>query len=149
MRRILRKIAADEHSALGDISTLADPAVVDDLVGNRLNRGPNRRAPSVERLAELASGDDEQSEVDGGARAQLAGEGVGGGKLGCPRAGPAGERVGRRCVLARQHARGDVRLQGQQIVDRRLDRELLPLGFGRSRRAAARISSSANRTPIA
>jgi acetyl-CoA synthetase len=38
MRRILRKIAADEHNALGDISTLADPAVVDDLVGNRLNR---------------------------------------------------------------------------------------------------------------
>ena len=38
MRRILRKIAADEHDALGDTSTLADPAVVDDLVGNRLNR---------------------------------------------------------------------------------------------------------------
>jgi acetyl-CoA synthetase len=40
MRRILRKIAADEHSALGDTSTLADPAVVDDLVDNRLNRAP-------------------------------------------------------------------------------------------------------------
>jgi acetyl-CoA synthetase len=40
MRRILRKIAADEHHALGDTSTLADPAVVDDLVGNRLNRAP-------------------------------------------------------------------------------------------------------------
>ncbi|MGH7096801.1 MAG: acetate--CoA ligase [Stellaceae bacterium] len=38
MRRILRKIAADEHQALGDISTLADPGVVDDLVNNRLNR---------------------------------------------------------------------------------------------------------------
>jgi acetyl-CoA synthetase len=38
MRRILRKIAADEHDALGDTSTLADPGVVDDLVGNRLNR---------------------------------------------------------------------------------------------------------------
>jgi acetyl-CoA synthetase len=38
MRRILRKIAANEHDALGDISTLADPAVVDELVGNRLNR---------------------------------------------------------------------------------------------------------------
>ncbi|MGH7110331.1 MAG: AMP-binding enzyme, partial [Stellaceae bacterium] len=38
MRRILRKIAADEHQALGDISTLADPGVVDDLVSNRLNR---------------------------------------------------------------------------------------------------------------
>jgi acetyl-CoA synthetase len=38
MRRILRKIAADEHDQLGDISTLADPAVVDDLVDNRMNR---------------------------------------------------------------------------------------------------------------
>ena len=35
MRRILRKIAANEHDALGDTSTLADPAVVDDLVANR------------------------------------------------------------------------------------------------------------------
>ncbi len=39
MRRILRKIAANEHSALGDTSTLADPAVVDDLVNNRMNKG--------------------------------------------------------------------------------------------------------------
>jgi acetyl-CoA synthetase len=35
MRRILRKIAADEHDSLGDTSTLADPAVVDDLIKNR------------------------------------------------------------------------------------------------------------------
>ena len=35
MRRILRKIAAEEHEQLGDTSTLADPAVVDDLVANR------------------------------------------------------------------------------------------------------------------
>jgi acetyl-CoA synthetase len=35
MRRILRKIAEDEVGALGDISTLADPAVVDDLIKNR------------------------------------------------------------------------------------------------------------------
>ena len=35
MRRILRKIAADEHDQLGDTSTLADPAVVTDLVANR------------------------------------------------------------------------------------------------------------------
>jgi acetyl-CoA synthetase len=35
MRRILRKIAANEIDSLGDISTLADPAVVDDLVANR------------------------------------------------------------------------------------------------------------------
>ncbi|WP_207484645.1 acetate--CoA ligase [Arenibaculum pallidiluteum] len=39
MRRILRKIAANEHQALGDTSTLADPAVVNDLVDNRMNRG--------------------------------------------------------------------------------------------------------------
>ena len=38
MRRILRKIAANEHDALGDTSTLADPAVVDDLIDNRMNR---------------------------------------------------------------------------------------------------------------
>ena len=38
MRRILRKIAEDEFSNLGDTSTLADPAVVDDLVHNRQNR---------------------------------------------------------------------------------------------------------------
>jgi acetyl-CoA synthetase len=39
MRRILRKIAANEHSALGDTSTLADPTVVDELVTNRMNKG--------------------------------------------------------------------------------------------------------------
>jgi acetyl-CoA synthetase len=38
MRRILRKIAEDESSNLGDTSTLADPAVVEDLVGNRQNK---------------------------------------------------------------------------------------------------------------
>ncbi len=38
MRRILRKIAANEHEALGDTSTLADPTVVTDLVDNRMNR---------------------------------------------------------------------------------------------------------------
>jgi acetyl-CoA synthetase len=38
MRRILRKIAEDEFSNLGDTSTLADPAVVDDLITNRQNR---------------------------------------------------------------------------------------------------------------
>ena len=35
MRRILRKIAAEEFDDLGDTSTLADPAVVDDLIKNR------------------------------------------------------------------------------------------------------------------
>ena len=38
MRRILRKIAEDEAGSLGDTTTLADPAVVDDLVKNRQNR---------------------------------------------------------------------------------------------------------------
>ena len=36
MRRILRKIAADELDNLGDTSTLADPSVVDDLIANRV-----------------------------------------------------------------------------------------------------------------
>ncbi|MCC6983906.1 MAG: acetate--CoA ligase [Bauldia sp.] len=40
MRRILRKIAEDDASNLGDVSTLADPAVVDDLLANRQNRAP-------------------------------------------------------------------------------------------------------------
>ena len=39
MRRILRKIAAEEHEQLGDTSTLADPAVVADLVANRRQPG--------------------------------------------------------------------------------------------------------------
>ncbi|MGI9374191.1 MAG: acetate--CoA ligase [Hyphomicrobiales bacterium] len=38
MRRILRKIAEDDFSNLGDTSTLAEPAVVDDLIDNRQNR---------------------------------------------------------------------------------------------------------------
>ena len=38
MRRILRKIAADESDQLGDVSTLADPSVVDNLVETRLNK---------------------------------------------------------------------------------------------------------------
>jgi len=38
MRRILRKIAENEFGNLGDTSTLAEPAVVDDLIENRLNR---------------------------------------------------------------------------------------------------------------
>jgi len=38
MRRILRKIAEDDFSNLGDISTLADPSVVDALINDRQNR---------------------------------------------------------------------------------------------------------------
>jgi acetyl-CoA synthetase len=37
MRRILRKIAANEHDQLGDTTTLADPSVVESLVDNRKN----------------------------------------------------------------------------------------------------------------
>jgi acetyl-CoA synthetase len=40
MRRILRKIAEDDFSNLGDTTTLADPAVVDDLIEHRQNRKP-------------------------------------------------------------------------------------------------------------
>ncbi len=39
MRRILRKIAANDYGDLGDTSTLADPSVVEELIENRLNRG--------------------------------------------------------------------------------------------------------------
>ena len=38
MRRILRKIAADDLDDLGDLTTLAEPAVVDDLIANRKDR---------------------------------------------------------------------------------------------------------------
>ena len=38
MRRILRKIAENEYGSLGDTSTLAEPAVVDELIENRMNR---------------------------------------------------------------------------------------------------------------
>ena len=38
MRRILRKIAANEHHDLGDTSTLADPSVVGLIIDNRKNK---------------------------------------------------------------------------------------------------------------
>ena len=38
MRRILRKIAENDYFNLGDTSTLAEPAVVEDLIENRQNR---------------------------------------------------------------------------------------------------------------
>jgi acetyl-CoA synthetase len=38
MRRILRKIAANELDSLGDTTTLADPTVVDQLVAKRVNK---------------------------------------------------------------------------------------------------------------
>ena len=62
MRRILRKIAANEHDQLGDISTLADPSVVDSLVRERMNRpadeiaADGNRAAAEERLSEEKSG---------------------------------------------------------------------------------------------
>jgi acetyl-CoA synthetase len=37
MRRILRKIAENDYGSLGDTSTLAEPAVVEDLITNRMN----------------------------------------------------------------------------------------------------------------
>ena len=45
MRRILRKIAANEHDALGDVTTLADPEVVERLVRGRRNRPEAERDP--------------------------------------------------------------------------------------------------------
>jgi acetyl-CoA synthetase len=42
MRRILRKIAADDLDSLGDTSTLADPQVVDELIKARKNNGHNQ-----------------------------------------------------------------------------------------------------------
>ena len=50
MRRILRKIAEHEFQALGDISTLADPSVVEDLIRDRkINAAPIALTPSKKR----------------------------------------------------------------------------------------------------
>jgi acetyl-CoA synthetase len=38
MRRILRKVAENDYGSLGDISTLAEPEVVEDLIENRQNK---------------------------------------------------------------------------------------------------------------
>ena len=38
MRRILRKIAENDFSSMGDTSTLADPSVVEELISNRMNK---------------------------------------------------------------------------------------------------------------
>ena len=38
MRRILRKVAANDYGELGDTSTLADPEVIDDLIANRMQQ---------------------------------------------------------------------------------------------------------------
>jgi acetyl-CoA synthetase len=40
MRRVLRRIAANDGSDLGDTSTLADPSVVESLVSNRREMAP-------------------------------------------------------------------------------------------------------------
>ena len=56
MRRILRKIAENDYGALGDTSTLADPAVVDDLIENRMNRETDRRGGDGPRSPAAASG---------------------------------------------------------------------------------------------
>ena len=53
MRRILRKIAENDFSNLGDTSTLADPAVVDDLVKNR---GKKCNPTILQLAADLAAG---------------------------------------------------------------------------------------------
>ena len=45
MRRILRKIAENDHTTLGDISTLADPSVVDHLIEHRMNKACARQKP--------------------------------------------------------------------------------------------------------
>jgi acetyl-CoA synthetase len=59
MRRILRKIAANEHDQLGDTSTLADPSVVDSLVRERMNRPagetPAAQPPSSESASRPAA----------------------------------------------------------------------------------------------
>ena len=60
MRRILRKIAEDDFGALGDTSTLADPAVVDDLIANRQNKkvmAEQRPEQGLSRISAPGGGD--------------------------------------------------------------------------------------------
>ena len=70
MRRILRKIAEDDYGNLGDTSTLADPAVVDDLVNNRQNKKAGAKAARVSRIAARSG---EPSAEPGGRAAARAG----------------------------------------------------------------------------
>lgn len=56
MRRILRKIAADDYSELGDTSTLAEPAVVDDLIANRQNRSDDGAATDSDPVPASTAG---------------------------------------------------------------------------------------------
>jgi acetyl-CoA synthetase len=55
MRRILRKIAANEHDSLGDTSTLADPSVVEQLVRERMNRPASELAAAQQTEAAPAA----------------------------------------------------------------------------------------------
>ncbi|MGZ5861847.1 MAG: hypothetical protein ACXWKB_00985, partial [Methyloceanibacter sp.] len=57
MRRILRKIAEDDFSNLGDISTLADPAVVEDLIQNRQNRAGRAQQSMTRAASATATGE--------------------------------------------------------------------------------------------
>ncbi len=56
MRRILRKIAADDFAELGDTSTLAEPAVVDDLIANRQNRSDGGAATDSDPVPASTAG---------------------------------------------------------------------------------------------
>jgi acetyl-CoA synthetase len=56
MRRILRKIAANEHDQLGDTSTLADPSVVDSLVRERMNRPEGEKEQAAAPMATSTTG---------------------------------------------------------------------------------------------
>jgi acetyl-CoA synthetase len=69
MRRILRKIAEDDLGNLGDTSTLAEPAVVDDLVKNRAGRGDDEVHIGGKRLSCLAL---QETLADHGAVAEAA-----------------------------------------------------------------------------
>ena len=61
MRRILRKIAEDDFSNLGDTSTLADPAVVDDLVNNRQKQEGTACPLMASSAGSFVGGDSETS----------------------------------------------------------------------------------------
>ena len=150
MRRILRKIAADEHNALGDTSTLADPAVVDDLVGNRLNRATvTDGLLSAQHLAQLAGGDDEHRKIGGAGGAHIGGDRVSRGKFSGMRLHPDGERVGH-AVSALQDPLGEIGLQRVEILDQGRGGGLLPGGLRRqaARHIAQFVEGEAGADPV-
>jgi hypothetical protein len=87
---------------------------------------PYGREKLTERLAQLAADDDQHRQIGGDGGAQFPQNGLGLGKCGRTGGGPGRKGVQAHDMLARQYARGDVGLKDKEVVNRLLDRALLP-----------------------